>query len=78
MRFKGESDKKVSAVFFVTPHTLKQRLKLASVLALLKANAEDIITLEQLMAFTVNPDHARQVQVWDVINLSRNKEPFQI
>lgn len=34
--------------------------------------------LEQLMAFTVNPDHDRQVQVWDVINSSWNKEPFQI
>ena len=30
------------------------------------------------MAFTVNPDHARQVQVWDVIHSSWNKEPFQI
>ena len=36
------------------------------------------MTLEQLMAFTVNPDHARQVQVWDVIHSSWNKEPFQI
>lgn len=30
------------------------------------------------MAFTVNPDHARQVQVLDVIHSSWNKEPFQI
>jgi len=36
------------------------------------------MTLKQLMAFTVNPDHARKVQVWDVINSSWNKEPFQI
>ena len=46
--------------------------------ALLDVYAEDGMTLEQLMAFTVNPDHARQVQVWDVINSSWNKEPFQI
>ena len=26
----------------------------------------------------MNPDHARQVQVWDVINSYWNKEPFQI
>ena len=43
---------------------MKQRLKLASVApALLEVYAEDGMTLKQLMAFTVNPDHARQVQV---------------
>ena len=36
------------------------------------------MTLEQFMAFAVKPDHARQVPVWDVINSSLNKEPFQI
>jgi len=30
------------------------------------------------MAFTVNPEHDRQIQVWDVISSSWNKEPFQI
>ena len=30
------------------------------------------------MAFTVNSDHARQVQVWNVVNSCWNKEPFQI
>lgn len=29
------------------------------------------------MAFTVNPDHERQVQVWDV-KKSWNKEPYAI
>lgn len=54
-------------------------MKLASVVpALLEVYAEDDMTLEKLMAFTVNPDHARKVQVWDVINSSWNKEPFQI
>ena len=36
------------------------------------------MTLEQLMAFTVNPDHARQVQVWDAVKNSWNKEPYAI
>ena len=36
------------------------------------------MTFEQLMAFTVNPDHERQVQVWDAIKSSWNKEPYQI
>ncbi|SEQ93392.1 hypothetical protein [Thalassobius taeanensis] len=46
--------------------------------ALLAVYAEDGVMLEQPMAFTVNSGHARQVQVWDVINSSWNKEPFQL
>ena len=79
LREKGQGNEEIAAAFFVTPQIVKQRLKLASVApALLEAYAEDGMTLEQLMAFTVNPDHDRQVQVWDVINSSWNKEPFQI
>src|SRR3546814_20375100 len=36
------------------------------------------MTLEQLMAFTVSPDHARQEQVWDAVKDSWQKEPHQI
>ena len=58
---------------------MKQRLKLPSVApALFEVYATDDMTLEQLMAFTVNPDHERQVQVWEAISASWNKEPFQI
>jgi ParB family chromosome partitioning protein len=54
-------------------------MKLASVApALLNVYAEDGMTLEQLMAFTVNPDHVRQVQVWDAVKTSWNKEPYAI
>ena len=79
LREKGQGDEEIAAAIFVTPQIVKQRLKLASVApALLDVYAEDGMTLEQLMAFTVNPDHARQFQVWDVISTSWNKEPFQI
>jgi len=79
LRDKGQSDAEIAAAFFVPPQVVKQRLKLAAVApALLEVYAEDDMTLEQLMAFTVNPHHARQVHVWDVINSSWNKEPFQI
>jgi len=79
LREKGQGDEEIAAAFFVTSQIVRQRLKLASVApALLEVYAEDGMTLEQLMAFTVNPDHDRQVQVWDVINSSWNKEPFQI
>ena len=36
------------------------------------------MTLEQLMAFTVTDDHARQEQVWDNVSRSGNEEPYQI
>jgi len=79
LREKGQGEEAIAAVFFVTPQIVKQRLKLASVSpALLEVYAEDGMTLEQLMAFTVNPDHARQVQVWDAVKNSWNKEPYAI
>jgi len=79
LRDKGQGDEEIAAAFFVTSQIVKQRLKLASVApALLEVYAEDGMTLEQLMAFAVNPDHERQVQVWDMTNSSWNKEPFQI
>jgi len=79
LREKGQSEEAIAAAFFVAPQIVKQRLKLASVApTLLEVYGEDAMTLEQLMAFTVNPDHARQLQVWDAISSSWNKEPFQI
>lgn len=79
LREKGQGEDAIAAAFFVTPQIVKQRLKLASVApALLDVYAEDNMTLEQLMAFTVNPDHARQVQVWDAVKNSWNKEPYSI
>jgi ParB family chromosome partitioning protein len=79
LREKGQGDEEIAAAFFVTPQVVKQRLQLAAVApALLELYAEDEMTLEQLMAFTVNPDHERQVQVWDAIRSSWSKEPYQI
>ena len=79
LREKGQGEEAIAAAFFVTPQIVKQRLKLASVApALLEVYAEDGMTLEQLMAFTVSPDHARQAQVWDAVKNSWNKEPYAI
>lgn len=36
------------------------------------------MTLEQLMAFSVSPEHERQEQVWEAVQRSYNKEPYQI
>jgi ParB family transcriptional regulator, chromosome partitioning protein len=58
---------------------VKQRLKLASVCPkLLDVYAEDGMTLDQLMAFTVSGDHERQEQVWERIAQSYDKQPYVI
>lgn len=79
MRDKGMTEEAIAAAFFVNVTVVKQRLRLTSVSpALLEIYADDGMTLEQLMAFTVSPDHARQEQVWDAIKHSWQKEPYQI
>src|SRR6266545_13879 len=65
LREKGLGEEEIAARFFVAPTVVKQRLRLAAVSEkLLDIYAEDGMTLDQLMAFTVNGDHARQEQVW--------------
>ncbi len=79
MRTKGMTEEAIAAAFFVGVNVVKQRLRLASVSpALLELYADAVVTLDQLMAFTVNPDHARQEQVWEAIRQSYNREPWQI
>lgn len=79
MRGKGMTEEEIAAAFFVPPQVVKQRLRLASAApALLDIYAEDGMTLDQLMAFTVSDDHTRQVQVWDAIKDAWSKEPHQI
>ncbi|RMB01961.1 ParB/RepB/Spo0J family partition protein [Eilatimonas milleporae] len=79
MREKGKSEEEIAAAFFVSVNVVKQRLKLASVSdTLLEAYANEEMTLEQLMAFTVNPDHERQEQVWEALKQHYNKQPYEI
>ena len=79
LREKGQSEEDIAAVFFVSVNVVHQRLRLAAVSPkLLEVYAEDGMTLEQLMAFTVNPDHERQEQVWDALQRSHSREPYQI
>lgn len=66
LRDEGQGEEAIAARFFVTPALVRQRLKLASVSEkLLALYAEDELTLDQLMAFTVTNDHAHQEQVGD-------------
>ncbi|MEZ5785708.1 MAG: ParB/RepB/Spo0J family partition protein [Xanthobacteraceae bacterium] len=79
LREKGKSEEEIAAAFFVSVAVVRQRLRLASVSPkLLDLYAEDEISLDQIMAFTVNPDHARQEQVWEALQRSYTKEPHQI
>src|SRR5580704_12759973 len=79
LRQKGLSEEDIAARFFVSPAVVKQRLKLAAVSEkLLDVYAEDGMTLEQLMAFTVTNDHVRQEQVWKQFARSPIKEPYCI
>jgi len=65
LREKGQSEEEIAAAFFVAVSVVKQRLRLASVSPrLLDVYAEDEMTLDQLMAFTVNDNHERQEQVF--------------
>ena len=79
MREKGMTEEAIAAAFFVGANVVKQRLRLAAVSpVLLDVYAEDGMTLEHVMAFTVTQDHARQEQVWAAIRDSWQKEPWQI
>jgi ParB family chromosome partitioning protein len=79
MRAKGKSEEDIAAAFFIGVNVVKQRLRLTTVSEkLLDIYAEDGMSLEQLMAFTVSSDHARQEQVWAALEKSWSKEPYQI
>ena len=79
MLSKGMSEEEIAAAFLVQVQVVKQRLRLLTVSpALLDVYEAEEMTLEQLMAFTVSSDHARQEQVWDSIKNAWSKEPYQI
>ena len=79
LRERGQSEEEIATAFFVAVSVVKQRLRLASVSPkLLDAYAQDGMTLDQLMAFTVSGDWERQEQVWERLAASYTKEPYVI
>ncbi|MCR9195206.1 MAG: ParB/RepB/Spo0J family partition protein, partial [Hyphomonas sp.] len=79
LREKGQTEEEIAAAFFVSVSVVKQRLRLAAVSPkLLDVYAEDEMTLDHLMAFTVNPDHERQEQVFEAIQRSYSRQPYEI
>jgi ParB family transcriptional regulator, chromosome partitioning protein len=71
LREKGQSEEDIAAAFFVSAAVVRQRLRLA-------VYADDGMSLEHLMAFTVNPDHARQEAVWEAVQRSPIRQAYQI
>lgn len=73
----GWGAEEIAARFGVTPHVVRQRLRLGAVSPrLIQVYREGGLTLDQLMAFAIVEDHARQEQVYD--NLSYNRDPSLI
>ncbi|MFE8873665.1 ParB/RepB/Spo0J family partition protein [Acetobacter persici] len=76
---KGMSEEEIAAAFFVAPAVVRQRLRLMTVSdKLLEIYEQEGMKLEQLMAFSISDDHARQEQVWDIVSQSHNREPYVI
>ncbi|HET6523525.1 ParB/RepB/Spo0J family partition protein [Sphingopyxis sp.] len=76
---KGAEPEDIAAHFMTTPAVVRQRLKLAAVSPKLHdVYAADAMTLEQLMAFTISDDHARQEQVWELLESSFNRSATYI
>jgi ParB family chromosome partitioning protein len=63
---RGMDAAEIAARFGVSEHVVKQRLRLGAVSPhLMQAYREEKLTLTQLMAYTVNADHDRQVEVFE-------------
>jgi len=74
---RGWGAEEIAARFGVTAHVVKQRLRLGAVSPkLLQVYRDGELTLDQLMAFAITEDHARQEQVY--ANLSWNRDPSTI
>lgn len=75
----GVTIDEIAARFFVGAPVVRQRLKLAvASQKLLELYVAEELSLEQLMAFCVTDDHARQEAVWETLSHSYNKEPCTI
>ncbi len=74
---RGWGAEEIAARFGVTAHVVRQRMRLGAVSPkLMQVYREGGLTLEQLMAFAIVDDPARQEQVYE--NLSWNKDPSTI
>ena len=74
---KGYGAEEIAARFGVTAHVVRQRLRLGSVSpTLMQIYRDGDLTLDQLMAFAITEDHARQEDAFE--RLIHNREPYAI
>src|SRR5690606_33220940 len=74
---RGWGAEEIAARFGKSAHVVKQRLRLGAVSPkLIQVYRDGGLTMDQLQAFAITDDHARQEQVYE--NLSYNKEPWII
>ncbi|GAB1717629.1 MAG: DNA-binding protein [Nitrobacter sp.] len=74
---RGWGAEEIGARFGRTPQFVRQRLRLGAVSPkLMQVYRDGGLILDQLMAFAITEDHARQEEVYD--NLSYNRDPSQI
>jgi ParB family transcriptional regulator, chromosome partitioning protein len=63
---EGMAAEDIAARFGVTPSVVKQRLKLGAIApTLMQAYRDEELTLDELTAFAITDDHARQEKVWN-------------
>jgi ParB family chromosome partitioning protein len=71
---RGWGAEEIAVRFGVTAHVVKQRMRLGAVSPkLLQVYRDGALTLDQLMAFAITDDHARQEHVYE--NLTYNRDP---
>jgi ParB family chromosome partitioning protein len=70
---RGFGAEEIAARFGVTPHVVRQRLRLGAVSPkLMQVYREGDLPLEQLMAFAITDDHARQEAVYERLSYNRD------
>lgn len=70
---RGFGAEEIAARFGVTPHVVRQRLRLGAVSPkLMQVYREGDLALEQLMAFAITDDHARQEVVYERLSYNRD------
>jgi ParB family transcriptional regulator, chromosome partitioning protein len=70
---RGFGAEEIAARFGVTPHVVRQRLRLGAVSPkLMQAYRDGGLALDQLMAFAITEDHTRQEAVYERLSYNRD------
>jgi ParB family chromosome partitioning protein len=70
---RGFGAEEIAARFGLTPHVVRQRLRLGAVSPkLMQVYRDGGLALEQLMAFSITDDHARQESVYERLSYNRD------